>query len=132
LGDLLALLITVFAISISWTVISRLAHCHHLLAALLAEAHLNQSCLSISLLRDVLYRANLLGHLLLSDSADSSGDTHTFLLFANLDTFEANRRAFWLVEGRNANLGLQRLLLDAAVVSWLLGLVVGGGRVAWT
>ena len=29
-----------FAISISWTVISRLTHCHHLLAALLAEAHL--------------------------------------------------------------------------------------------
>ena len=33
-------MIPTFAVPISWTVVSRLAHCHHLLAALLAEAHL--------------------------------------------------------------------------------------------
>ena len=29
-----------FAVSISWTVVSRLADCHHLFAALFAKAHL--------------------------------------------------------------------------------------------
>ena len=33
-------MIPTFAVPISWTVVSRLTHRHHLLAALLAEAHL--------------------------------------------------------------------------------------------
>jgi len=129
LGDLVAVVVSVAAMSITVMAISSgwLADSDHLNILLLLEGDLNSLGSGGLLLLLVAVGANLIGDLFNGLSADSPGDIIAELLVDDLLDGKVNIGAD-LLEGWHADLGNLSHILDGAVV---LGLLIAVAAIGW-